>query len=470
MIELRQTIAVSFMDLEVSVFQKMQGLCREVMQAVLSELDLAVFGLRDKSRYTVKDIRGATVTTLFGDVEFSRRYYFDKKTGRYVHLLDEVLELGGERVSPALSLAAVFQAVTGPSYRAARDTLKRFYGHQMISHEGIRQILLKVGEAIERDNRLERDKTFGKRKVPMLFIEADGYWVSMQKDKKKRREIRMMLSHEGWEPKTPGSREYDLAEKTHCLEVGLDPEEFWEQASRCLYSKYDIDENTLVVINGDRADWIREGAEYFPNAIYQVDRFHVKRELRRLLRDSPKELRECLDAFDKSEVKRLMACLKESMKKCRDIETSLRIGLLLNSVGKMPESFRDYRLRLKEMGYDTFGLRGLGAAESNVDRFSNRLKKRGQSWCLEGLRAMVCSLVKHFEGKLESYARCAGRVQKLLSSKKMEESVPCVSKRVVSEALRVRRGDTPLKYVGTKRSGGMSKLLWGLDYTGSLIR
>ncbi|MEW6725245.1 MAG: UPF0236 family transposase-like protein, partial [Bacillota bacterium] len=53
----------------------------------------------------------------------------------------------------------------------------------------------------------------------------------------------------------------------------------------------------------------------------------------------------------------------------------------------MPEACRDYRVRLQEMGISAEGMRGLGAAESNMDRFANRVKKRGQSWGRRGLQA-----------------------------------------------------------------------------------
>jgi hypothetical protein len=42
----------------------------------------------------------------------------------------------------------------------------------------------------------------------------------------------------------------------------------------------------------------------------------------------------------------------------------------------MPEAYTDYRVRLDKMGYDTTRMRGMGAAESNVDRFSNRPLKQ----------------------------------------------------------------------------------------------
>ncbi len=64
----------------------------------------------------------------------------------------------------------------------------------------------------------------------------------------------------------------------------------------------------MVVINGDRASWIRAGVDYFPKAIYQVDRFHVKRDLRRLLCETG-ELGVCLGAFDRNDIDAL--CLED---------------------------------------------------------------------------------------------------------------------------------------------------------------
>jgi hypothetical protein len=60
-----------------------------------------------------------------GDVEYKRRYYLDKKTGEYVFLLGEALGVEAGRVNPGLAIAAAMQAVLGPSYRAARDSLGR---------------------------------------------------------------------------------------------------------------------------------------------------------------------------------------------------------------------------------------------------------------------------------------------------------------------------------------------------------
>jgi hypothetical protein len=75
----------------------------------------------------------------------------------------------------------------------------------------------------------------------------------------------------------------------------------------------------MVVINGDRARWIRQGTEYFPKAIYQADRYHVKRDLRRFLRGT-EELELCLRAFDESDVRTVLDSLTNAQAKIRNVD------------------------------------------------------------------------------------------------------------------------------------------------------
>src|SRR5690625_4705769 len=51
-------------------------------------------------------------------------------------------------------------------------------------------------------------------------------------------------------------------------------------------------------------------------------------------------------------------------------------------------------------GVDVEGMRTMGAAESNMNLFSKRLKKYGYSWSHDGLDRMVDAMIHHFEGKL----------------------------------------------------------------------
>ena len=410
-------------------------------------------------------MREITISTLFGDITFKRRYYKDTETERYVYLLDEVLGIDGG-ISPCLAAVAAAEGVIGPSYRAACNSLEELYGCQVISHETIRQLMIKAGKQIELEEKRKRQEPEGKKKVPIIFIEADGCFLHMQRQNRRNQELKMILAHDGWENRTPGSKEYELLNKTYYASFEL--EEFWDEASRHIYCEYDIDDDTIVVINGDRAPWIREGVEYFPKAMYQADRFHVKRDLKQFLRGT-EELSACLSAFDDSDVDLLIRSLASAVPKIKDKQRSKGAARLLEDILKMPDSFRDYRERLKDESCDTSKMRGMGAAESNVDRFSNRLKKRGQSWVPVGATAMAQSLIKYWSGSLGRYAEHVSKIREVLNPKKMQEKIKDASKNIAGEALRVKEGRIPIKGSGTTRSGGLSSLFNRLDYADSLI-
>src|SRR5690606_7610304 len=102
----------------------------------------------------------------------------------------------------------------------------------------------------------------GSRKVRVLFLEVDGVSVPLQREGRQRRvEEQLLTVHEGLAPRHSASGEYVLVNKRQFRTRERD---LWKLASRFVYSLYDVDENTVVVINGDRAEWVRQGVKYFP--------------------------------------------------------------------------------------------------------------------------------------------------------------------------------------------------------------
>jgi len=464
--ELRQAMGFSFPELEMYLFQRLQEAFGHVFKEVIEELDELILHSRDKKRYEVKDLRSGTVTTLLGDVSVKRRYYMDLETREYVYLLDEILDVKVGQASPCLSTIAAIQAVIGPSYRAARESLSQFFGHQVLSHETIRSLLIRMGKQVDIEEAQKRRNPVGKRKVPVLYVEADGFWVSMQRSARSRREIKMVVVHEGWQKITPGSDEYELVNKTHYL--AFDSKDFWDDASRHIYSRYDIDEDTMVIINGDRAPWIAEGVAFFPKSMYQVDRYHLIRDIKQYLRGTG-EVKASLNAVANGDIKALHESLVRAKPQITNRQYLSGLKGLIRQTRLLPEPFRDYRMRLKERGYDVTGMRGMGAAESNVDRFSNRLKKRGRSWGPSGLKSMLLALVKHFEGTLDQYAKRIVNIQDILSLKSLDKKIRKATRRVSKQTCTMKQGGVPIKRAGTTRSGGLSQLFLQLERGNMLL-
>ena len=61
-----------------------------LMKNVLEQLDTAIYeSVKPTHRYRVKELRSRTLTTIWGDVTFKRKYYQDMQDSSYHYLLDE---------------------------------------------------------------------------------------------------------------------------------------------------------------------------------------------------------------------------------------------------------------------------------------------------------------------------------------------------------------------------------------------
>lgn len=382
-------------EIEQNLFQELQSIYRNILVSILEKVDVWLRDHRDFNRFKNREKQKCEIGTMFGSITVNRRKYVDRETGERVALLDRHLQFrGGDVLSPYLTEMAVQWAVRGPSYRDARDRFCDLLGYQAMSHEKIRQEVLKVKP---KDT---KPQTESQKEIDVLFLEVDGLNVHKQNSKRSTREVKIGVVHEGWEKKHLSSEEYKLKNKSywHSLDTG---EEFWESFSRYLYNQYAINGNTHIVINGDAARWIRKGVDYFESAIYTYDRYHLKKWIKSALSNrSKQERRKAYLAADDNDPVALLVAIAEAEKEENDEDKKKEIADLRIFIYENPNAFRDYREILKERGVDTTGMRPMGAAESNMNLFSRRLKKMGCSWSLEGLESMVNALIHQFEGTL----------------------------------------------------------------------
>lgn len=458
---LRAEIGVSFRDLELSLLEELRASLSEALVECLRRLDREILEGRDKSRFEMHCFEKRTIETVLGDsVTFRRRYYFDRETGQYVHLLDAVLGLQShQQISPALGECLLLQGVLTASYRGAEESLASVHGKPVVSHETIRQTVLRASEMLSETEKAWLAGAEGKRRARVLFLEVDGLSVPLQQDEKNRIEERAVTCHEGWEPRYPGSKEYRLK---NAVQFRTQSEDFWEEASRFIYTLYDLDASTLVVINGDRAPWIRRGVEYFENAIYQVDRFHLVRDLKRLFHDDAGTLKRLFEALESPDVTgaTFLAALSEGCSHLKG-ERRRKSESLLKDLSEIADATVDYRRRMQAQGLCVKGLRRMGAAESQMDRLSDRIKGRGRSWSRVGLSAMMRLLCWRNNGLLAEVARKAG--ERLRSVKAGPESVAQAAKHaadtVLSQRPIVRQATAPATRLGRNRTSGLSRLL-----------
>jgi len=372
-------------ELEQWIFRKLQEEFARAMALVLETMDQHIMEQRDRERYQVKEQREVSVDTVFGTVRFKRRLYLDRNTGKHVFLLDRLLAFEGRRkVSPHLEETAVAFASQGPSYRDSAKRLKQLLGYNVLSHQAIREKLLA---------RAERPMTVVKRRsARVLFVETDGLYTKLQRSKKRGMENAIAVVHEGWERSGKRTR---LKHKQHYLHT--EEVDFWEGFGDFLAERYEIDENTWLVVNGDGAEWIGECTSYFHRCIYMLDRFHVARDLKRFVGHLPKVWTTVRQALAKQDAGALLAAV-EAVKVVEIPEENREAWEAYKSFLKRHRThLDDYRKVLRAEGIDTIDMRPMGSAEAKMRGFAKRTKRDGYSWSERGVRAMLRTMMRNKE-------------------------------------------------------------------------
>jgi len=149
--------------------------------------------------------------------------------------------------------------------------------------------------------------------------------------------------------------------------------------------RFNLSQAELVLIGGDGASWIKEGAKnYFPNSIYQLDKFHLERKLKQTLPSHRKMQKEIRNLLKEGEIDKTLKELQ--------YERNLRpehkkdIEGLMHYIYSNQEGVNAID-RLRKQGIP---VEDLGAVEGNIDKsLANRFKKRGMRWTRPGALSLA---------------------------------------------------------------------------------
>jgi len=396
----------------------------KLAQAFLTLLDEELAKKRNP-QWKLIGKRKRTLFTLFGPLKVERRLFKDEQ-GRFRFLLDEKLGWKKGKCATSDFLTLVAQLSTGLPYRQVEEVLSLYVSSP--SHATIQKMVTSLGEERTREEKEKRERLYlngelpekrGKRSPEVLLMEADGVSISLQREKEKKTEIKLVYSHEGWEKE--GKGRYSLKGKK--IYSGLAPSStFWQDFSLLLDEHYSLSGVKYFVISGDGAPWVKEGAEYFSPSIYQLDRFHLKRAITKVLRGKgAQEVYSLLISHDlQGALNHLQKMQEEASKERKKEIEELTKYILSNSSG-----LSDYREKLpRELQGN---LRPLGAAEGNIDKIlANRFKKRGMSWSKRGANSLAKVIALRENGELDD----------CISQKSRAESIPSSITKRVKERLR----------------------------------
>jgi hypothetical protein len=379
---------VDVKHLEEDVFAFACKVAQTLFANIVSLIDEALFASKDKDMKVV-GFREKTIEMRFGSVRLRRRLYKDNE-GKSRYLLDEALGVKRyARISPTLAEAASVMA-TQMSFRKVAEAIAlllpahishmALYTHFQAAAEAVDQQDEARVKALFEDGVIEPSDT---KKCEHLFIEADGVMIALQREAKKKAEIKCAVSYEGLEP-IAKNRFKTVGKLTVAGLFSADA--FWRHFSERINRAYSVGEVASVHVGGDGARWVRGGLELFTNAEFVLDRFHINRALLRSL--GPRHYKEAQACASQADITGLEAVFEKALL-CAKSKTAAKINkakayLFANKDGLSKETPE----------------RGLGTMEGQIDKtLAVRFKRRGMSWSLTGAHRMarMCELRENGE-------------------------------------------------------------------------
>ena len=392
--ELKQFIS----NIEKMILNKVFTCAGEIYTELLECIDDLIEQFRPRSLQVVHR-RQVWYRTMLGTIRVNRRQYRDEK-GYYRYLLDELLGMGKyEHTSFGVKETAL-ELADNMTFRQSADILRKISPVDL-SHQTIHRLLKRTadGSQAKDDSALHWFMQTGElpssegKKVERLIMEADGVMLPLQREKARRAEVKLGIAYEGWEK--VGKDRYRTLNKTVHADTA-DKDTFWAGMTLKLQRKYDLGGDRQIVMGGDGAAWIKDGADLF-HARYQLCRYHFNRELCIALGHDRQKLNELAGFCQREEFDNALAMLKEAAEKSGP-KTGQRISKAINYMISNLDGLGDYRNQAERRSGE---LRRTGAIEGNIDKLIvRRMKNRGMSWTYQGIRRMLWLRINKREGTL----------------------------------------------------------------------
>ena len=398
---------ISFKELEQKVFKYVCELGCEITKIILESYDDELAAARDTKRYRDKGGRKTSIKTVYGDVEYWRRVYrttLEDGEKAFVFLLDEAMQMDKIGLISTNLAEKIAMTVTESPYRVTAEVISSTCG-QDISAGGVWNMMQRLGERISEEEehavkQMKADQSEGQKEIPVLFQEMDGVWLNMQDKnhkKMKKQEMKVFTMYEGWDAEKEKEGRSSLVEKT--MLAGMEKSgEFHEKREALIRKKYNADEIGQRILNGDGGGWIKE--PYDPDVIFQLDRYHVYKEILRQISDkkAQEEIRRLFDEEKPEEMLEYIEVYAVSVESEDERDKrSRKARELYKYLNNNREGLLPYAKQGKEIPEAGDGIlyKSMGVQESqNCTVITLRMKNRRMRWSVSGANNLAKALYR----------------------------------------------------------------------------
>ena len=396
--------------LEQTLFDEMNGLCRDLMAELLSAGAATARDYEPGESGRNAGNRPKRIVTLFGELPPIRRTYWYDEDGRRGHYpFDDRLGLVG-RYTPAACADMIRSAVDRPFADAARDfSAKHAF---RVSADTVREI---VGLHYDAVRDFPKDESRAKEDVggaaPLVCVMADGTGIPMRKEclkgakgrdgRAKTREVKAGAIFVA--SKTKDNEPHRDLDTTTYVATTHRTEKF----GKLVRAEFDrrfgqVPETTLYITDGSK--WLQTvWRNHFPFATPILDVYHALEHLKPMMlglgiREGSKEWKYRHHYWSE--------CIKAG--KARNVLDYIRRNMKARLGKDAMREYRYYRGNAGRMKYDEYRANGWfigsGVIESGCKTvIGQRFKQSGMFWSLKGAKALLPLRTLHKSNRLEEF-------------------------------------------------------------------
>ena len=309
-----------------------------------------------------------TITSIFGDIDFKRRYYLDKQTGERVYLLDEYFKIAPkERLLENVETRLIEEAIETNYEKAGKCAAYKTEISKQTVMNKISELNINVNEL----------KVLNKKIVDNIYIIADEDHVHLQKGGIE--ETRLIVVYDSI---IKDGKRTKLCNKKHFGGVYKGKiDNLWEEVITYIEKNYVLDKVKNIFILGDGANWIKTGLEWIPNSINVLDKFHLMKAINGIVGKENKE-----NKLEISEYKRRIyrSFYKFDFKETKEIVYEILAEEMEENVRERKQKLLKYILNNKEAISNLYKyqnqLHGCSAEGHISHLYSARLSSRPLGW------------------------------------------------------------------------------------------
>ena len=356
-------------DFTENLNDKLMKLGYDLTKFLLEYAEDIIFKIKErKEQFESLEKDDRKIVTIFGDVEFKRRYYLDKANNQRIYLLDEYFKIApNERLLENVETKLIEEAIETNYEKAGKSVAYK----TEISKQTV------MNKISELKINLDEEKLITKRVVDNIYCIADEDHVHLQKGGIE--EPRLIVVYDSM---VKNGKRIQLCNKKHFGGVYKGRiDDLWEEVLTYLDNTYELDKVKNIYILGDGANWIKTGLEWLPNSINVLDKFHLTKAVNSIVgketKDNIKEISEY-----KRRIYRSFYAL--DFKQTREIVYEILAEEMEETTRKRKEKLLQYILNNKEGISNLYKyqsqLHGCSAEGHVSHLYSARLSSRPLGW------------------------------------------------------------------------------------------